>query len=313
MNTQKTASAQQDLTEDRVLITVDTNEGNTRYNVYLDKAVDRPSEYRNLTEFLMQAKQGDKFRLYLNGPGGHMDSCVQLIHALANTLGTTEAHLLGEVNSAHSNIFMACDQHVVYPYSLMMVHTFSGGFGGKGHDSARASISYNELTANLYGDLYEGFLTDEELNNVLINNQDLYFHGQDIATRLGKVYELRDEVTAKQARETELDRRAQVRELMAEIEEAEAEEQEEAQNTMQEMVELAMSVDPEATTALIEEFTSGVVADAETSADDAVELGEFPSEPLYESEDLAQPRQDDDGDLGLPGLGSFSEEDPNGE
>lgn len=238
-NTQKPAAGeQQDLTADQVLITVDTHDGNTRYNVYLDRGISRPVEYRNLTEFLFQAKEGDVFRLYLNGPGGHMDSCIQLIHALANTKGATEAHLLGEVNSAHSNIFMACDTHVVYPYSMMMVHTFSGGFGGKGHDSARASITYNEITANLYGDLYEGFLTEDEIQNVLINNQDLYFHGQDIADRLGRVYALRQAIEDEQKREEELAGRAQVKALYDAVMEAEAEEAEEArQEALQEALE----------------------------------------------------------------------------
>lgn len=219
-----TSDVQVDLAAEQVLITVDSDSGETRYNVYLDRPIEKPVDYRNLTEFLFQAKPGDKFRLYLNGPGGYMDSCIQLIHALANTQGHTEAHLLGEVNSAHSNIFMACDSHVVYPYSMMMVHTFSGGFGGKGHDSTRGSIAYNEITANLYGDLYEGFLDGEELENVLLGNQDLYFHGQDIADRLGRVYALREEITAQQQKEEELAGREQVKELYQSVLEAEAEE-----------------------------------------------------------------------------------------
>lgn len=218
MNTPKTAAVEkQDLTTEQVLVTVDTEEGNTRYNVYLDRAIDRPVEYRNLTEFLLQAKETDKFRLLLNGPGGHMDSCIQLIHSLANTKATTEAHLLGEVNSAHSNIFMACDTHVVYPYSMIMVHTFSGGFGGKGHDSTRASIAYNEITANLYQDLYEGFLSAEEIEKVLLGNQDLYFHGQDIADRLGRVYDIRQEITDAAQREETLAQRQQIKDMMAEV------------------------------------------------------------------------------------------------
>lgn len=306
MNTQKEASASQDLTEDRVLVTVDTHNGNKRYNVYLDKGVDRPSEYRNLTEFLMQAAQGETFRLFLNGPGGHMDSCVQLIHCLANTAATTEAHLLGEVCSAHANIFMACDSHVVYPYSLMMIHTFSGGFGGKGHDSARASTTYNELVANLYGDLYAGFLSDSELENVLINNQDLYFHGQDIANRLNGVYALRDEITKKQQREEELSRRAQVRALMAEIEEAEEDEAVEAEADADDIIALAMKNDPEATQALIDEFVSAVAGDAEV-----IDLAEPEVIDLAEPEDDIRIRNVDDADLAQPV--EVSEEDPNGE
>lgn len=176
--------------QDHVLITRVPHTG-ADFIVHFDEFVARPSAYRELTQQLFTATPADTFVFYFNGPGGQLDSCIQLIHAIANTPAKVVGHLLGEVNSAHSNLFMACHDHVVYPYALMMVHTFSGGFYGKGEDTGRASAAYNALTKKVYSELYEGFLTEQELADVLENNKDLYFHGEDIADRLEGVYAIR--------------------------------------------------------------------------------------------------------------------------
>lgn len=207
-NAVKATTQSQELQEEQVLITVDTKEdGHKEYTVYMDKEINRPHMYRNLSEFLRSAEPTDVFNLMLNGPGGSMDTCAQIIHLLAGTQAQTVGYLIGEINSAHSNIFMACDQHVIYPYSMMMIHTFSGGFGGKGKDSLRASKCYNSLVNIMYNDLYKGFLSEEELETVLEGNSDLYFFGEEVADRMGVVYEDRqasqDEAVAEQQKQQE--------------------------------------------------------------------------------------------------------------
>lgn len=158
------------------------------YHVHLDEPITDASEYRDILQFLATASAEDTFHIYLDGPGGSCSTCVNLIHGIANTEAKVIAYLKGEVNSSHANIFMACHEHVVYPYSLLMVHTFSGGFWGKGMDSLDASSTYNLLTKTLYTDLYEGFLSAEELEKVLEGNRDLYFVGDEIAERIEKRY-----------------------------------------------------------------------------------------------------------------------------
>ena len=113
-----------------ILVNPGKNPGS--YIAYFDEFIDFPIQYRELTQLLAVSDQSVTIELYLNGPGGYMCACVQLIHAIANTEARVIGHLIGESHSAHANIFMACHEHVVYPYSFMMVHTFSGGFGGKG-------------------------------------------------------------------------------------------------------------------------------------------------------------------------------------
>lgn len=184
---------QLDITKEHVLITNGTTAaGGTEYTVYLDKEIGEPHLYRNLVEFLGKATESDEFVLKLNGPGGRLDTCVQLVHAIQHTKATVTGELVGEVCSAHANIFVACDDHKVYPYAAMMVHTLSGGAWGKGEDIVRMGQASNAVAKVMYEDIYDGFLTPSELVTVLNNNQDLWFVGADeINRRLEDLHTLR--------------------------------------------------------------------------------------------------------------------------
>ena len=201
-----------DITKEHVLVTTGpvTVGGGTPFTVYLDNEISRPSKYRNLVEFLDKAKPEDVFTLKLNGPGGYLDTCTQLIHAIQSTEATVVGELVGEICSAHANIFVACHTHIIHPYSVMMVHTITGGAYGKGEDIIRMGNAANEVIKLMYADLFDGFLTEQELTDVLDNNKDLWFvGGDDIEARLENLHVLRDaaveELQAKGLREAQDD------------------------------------------------------------------------------------------------------------
>lgn len=186
-----------DITKEHVLITTaqaKTEDGGIHYTVYLDNEIDNPAKYRNFVEFLDKSSENDEFTLKLNGPGGNLYTCAQLVHAIQSTEATVIGELVGEVCSAHSNIFIACHKHIVHPYSAMMVHTLSGGAWGKGEDIIRMGTASNDIVKLMYTDLYEGFLTAKELEDVLTNNKDLWYIGGEVITaRLEGLHVLRDE------------------------------------------------------------------------------------------------------------------------
>lgn len=187
------SETENNITKDHILITTDNGQAEgTPYTVYLDKEISEPHEYRGLMEFLDKAGEDDVFTLKMNGPGGRLDTCIQLVHAINSTKATVVGELLGEVCSAHSSIFIACHQHVTHPYSAMMVHTLSGGAFGKGEDIVRMGTAYNDIAKLMYTDIFEEFLTEEELKDVLYHNKDLWFiGGEEITSRLERVYEMR--------------------------------------------------------------------------------------------------------------------------
>jgi ATP-dependent protease ClpP protease subunit len=184
-----------DVSKEHVLITVDSVERGSglSYNVYMDKEILSPSKYRNLLEFLDKATEKDTFVLKLNGPGGNLYTCAQIVHAISATKANVIGELVGEVCSAHANIFISCHSHMVHPYSIMMVHTLTSGAYGKGEDVTRMGTANNAITKLMYADLFDGFLSDDELVDVLDNNKDLWFVGvEDINSRLEDLHALRD-------------------------------------------------------------------------------------------------------------------------
>ncbi|CAL9966973.1 ATP-dependent protease [Vibrio phage D249] len=304
-----TATSQaQELQEDQVLITVDTNkDGHREYTVYMDKEINRPHMYRNLSEFLRGAVSTDTFNLMLNGPGGHMDTCAQLIHLLANTEARTVGFLIGEINSAHANIFMACDQHVIYPYSMMMVHTFSGGFGGKGKDSLRASKCYNALVNTMYNDLYKGFLSDDEIETVLEGNSDLYFFGEEIANRMEVVYNDREAEQQAAIDAQELAQEDQIIAMASEILEKREQEQAEFLESTIETLKAALNskiepdVEPDTGYPEVEDRVEAIV---EATEADVFPLGlAEPSEGITAIDNSDNIQANFDGDEGIAGLG----------
>jgi ATP-dependent protease ClpP protease subunit len=190
-----------DVSKEHVLITVDTTEKGSglSYNVYMDKEILSPSKYRNLLEFLDKATEKDTFVLKLTGPGGNLYTCAQIVHAINSTKANVIGELVGEVCSAHANIFVSCHSHMVHPYSLMMVHTLTSGAYGKGEDVTRMGTANNAMTKLMYADLFDGFLSDKELVDVLDNNKDLWFVGsEDINSRLEKLHALREVAVEKE-------------------------------------------------------------------------------------------------------------------
>ena len=80
------------------------------------------------------------------------------------------------------------------------------------------------MVEELYTDLYTGFLSADELVDVLDHNKDLHFHGEDIANRLATVYEARDAEAARIEAEAEKEELDRMRAIIAKADEPEAQE-----------------------------------------------------------------------------------------
>ena len=74
----------------------------------------------------------------------------------------------------------------------MLIHNYSGGAYGKGGELVDNVIANDKWVKNLMVDVYKGFLTEEELETVLLN-QDLWLETDSINERLQNVVVLRQE------------------------------------------------------------------------------------------------------------------------
>ena len=153
------------------------------FDVYLDDVIEEPSNYRELISLLMTASENDTINLYINSPGGNLDSACAIITAIQCCNGQVQAFLMGATHSAASIITMYCTQVHVFNSAYMMAHTAS--FGSSGNTStikAHTDFTVTQVE-KLLDDAYEGFLTKDEIAKVK-NGVEVWFDNEQIVSRL---------------------------------------------------------------------------------------------------------------------------------
>lgn len=173
-----------------VFITV-KQESRNIYTCYLDDELDAPRYHRELFSLIQNMGENDEMHLMINAPGGRLDTCSQLVNLIQNTQGTVVGHLLGPSASAHSFIFLACHEWVVYPHSSLMAHCYSGGIYEKGNEILKSAKATQFFFEELVSDVYYPFYTEEEIEDIL-DNKDIHIHAKDITERLQRVVEFRE-------------------------------------------------------------------------------------------------------------------------
>lgn len=154
--------------------------------IYLcnSEGIDSPEHYIGLIDYLSKKTEDDFLNLVLVGPGGSLTTTIALISAVTASKAVVQADIIGDVSSGHAMLALACDTFKLYPGTSVMLHTFTGGTYGKGRDSIE-SIKYTELQlreileANVLG-----FMTQEEIDNMLEQNRDKFFIGEDLQNRI---------------------------------------------------------------------------------------------------------------------------------
>lgn len=155
------------------------------HEVFLDAEIEEPSKYRELVSVLVNAGPNDKVHLYINSPGGHLDTAAAIVSGILSCQAEVTAFIMGACHSAASLITMYCHAVHVYDTAYMMVHTAS--FGSSGNTpTVKAHTDFTiKQCEKLMKDAYEGFLTAEELKKVL-NGIELWFNAEEIKPRLKK-------------------------------------------------------------------------------------------------------------------------------
>ena len=155
------------------------------HEVFIDSEIEEPSKYRELVSVLINAGPNDKIHLYINSPGGHLDTAGAIISGILSSQAEVTAFLMGACHSAASLIAMYCHAVHVYDTAYMMVHTAS--FGSSGNTpTVKAHTDFTiKQCEKLMKDAYEGFLTEDELKKVL-NGIELWYNAEEIKPRLKK-------------------------------------------------------------------------------------------------------------------------------
>ena len=162
----------------------------TEYDVSIRDAIDSNDYFADLIELLRTATQEDVFHLYFSTDGGMLDATQELLAAMSVTEATVVGHLVNKAISAGSIIFLNCHEWQVYSGSFMMNHQMSYSAGG-GNQNVKGQVDfYARMNEKLVKNTYTGFLTPEEIQDVL-NGKDVYLEDVEVAERLEQYAEFR--------------------------------------------------------------------------------------------------------------------------
>ena len=149
---------------------------------YLSNDISTPDEYDEMCFVLGDLASDQTAHLHINTAGGSIDSAFKIIDAINYSRAKVVACLTGTVASAGTIIALSCDDMFVAPYTHFMIHNYSTGAQGKGHE-LMDYINFNDRTLQkTFKELYAGFLTNEEIDTV-IRGKDMWLDADEVIER----------------------------------------------------------------------------------------------------------------------------------
>lgn len=151
-------------------------------DAYICDGISEPLDYAELYHTLHSAKEHETVTLHINTPGGMIDSAFMIIDAIKASKATVTAYLTGTVASAGTMISLACDKLIVADHTSFMIHNYSAGMMGKGHEM-KARQEFTDKSLNeAFKTFYRGFLSEAEMTEV-IDGKDMWMGKEEVLTR----------------------------------------------------------------------------------------------------------------------------------
>lgn len=154
------------------------------FRIFIDEEITNPSKYRNVINTLERVSENDVVEFRLNTPGGNVYSALSIYNAILNCPAHTRAIVDGVVASAGTFLVLACDEVVVMKNTSMMCHGASWGTWGDMKTVRDATSFAFESMSRLTNEIYEGFLTQEEIDKMIEHSLEYWMHDEEIIQRL---------------------------------------------------------------------------------------------------------------------------------
>lgn len=155
----------------------------TIHEFYLTGDIKSAENYIDWFDTIRHASEHDAIKIYINSYGGDLFTAIQFLRVLGETPATKIISVEGACMSAATMIFMCADSYEVTPHSVFMFHNYSGGTIGKGGEMIDQLLHERKWSENLLRDIYEDFMTDDEIKSIL-DNKDIWMDGEEVVKRI---------------------------------------------------------------------------------------------------------------------------------
>lgn len=154
------------------------------YRIFLDEEITEPSKYRNVVNTLERATENDVVEFRINTIGGNLFSTLPIYNGILSASARTRAIIDGTAISAGTLIPLACDDVIVMKNSLMMCHSATWGAWGDLKSLRDQSNFKFQWARKLIGEVYEGFMSEEEIEDMVENSMEYWMFDDEIVERL---------------------------------------------------------------------------------------------------------------------------------
>jgi ATP-dependent protease ClpP protease subunit len=156
----------------------------TIHHIYINGEIEEEADrYIDMLNEIKLAEAHDHVFIYLNTPGGSLSTTIQIMSAIKQSQATVTTVIEGDVASAGTFIFLCGDDYIVHDNCSFMVHNYSHGPYGKGHEVAQRVKFTEQHYRQLIIDIYKDFLTDEEIEDVL-KGMDVWLNSEQVRERI---------------------------------------------------------------------------------------------------------------------------------
>lgn len=160
------------------------------YEFYLSGTITAPEDYVEWFNIIRNASSNDTVKIYINSTGGMTDTAIQFMRVLSDTAAHVVCSIEGSCMSAATMIFLCAQEFEITPFSLFMLHNYSGGIFGKGGELYDQAVFERRWSIEFLHYIYKDFLTTEEINS-LLDNKDLWLNYEEVIERCKKLVKVR--------------------------------------------------------------------------------------------------------------------------
>ena len=155
----------------------------TFHEFYLTGRIEEADEYISVFDMIRHAREEDVVKIYVNSPGGDLFTALQFGRAMGDSDATIIVSVEGQCCSAATIIALAADMVELSNHCVWMCHNYSSGMIGKGHELHSQAEFERDWSIKLMKDIYDGFLTDKEIN-AMLDGRDIWLAADDVMKRL---------------------------------------------------------------------------------------------------------------------------------
>ena len=155
----------------------------TIYEFYISGDILEPEQYIDWFDTIRNTTPNDVVRLYINSMGGELFTAIQFMSVIKNCTSTVMIDVEGACMSAATMIMLSTENIEVSDNSMFMFHNYSGAAIGKGGEMYDNIVHERLWSERLLRDVYDGFLEEDEINQIL-DNKDIWMDSEQVRTRL---------------------------------------------------------------------------------------------------------------------------------